>query len=88
MTVSLTARAKAERIVKENMAAMDEAISFLRSHDMVRVADKLAYIRDFLARSGAYYRRVEENMTLAEQSRSDPLRRADRMWLDVTGRRK
>lgn len=88
MTVSLTARSKAERLVKENLAALDEAIAFLRKAEMVTTGDKLAHIRDFLARSEAYYRRVEETMRIAEERRNDPLKRADRMWLDVTGKRR
>lgn len=86
MTVSLTARAKAERIVKENIAAIDTAISFLRAHDMAETADKLAFVRDYLARSESYYRRIEANEALGEERRS--ARRAERMWLDVTGQRR
>lgn len=85
MTVSLTIRAKAEIRVKEDIRRMDEAIAHLRQHSMVETADRLANIRDFLARSESYYRRVEDNMRKSEMSRNTPVRRAERMWLDVTG---
>lgn len=87
MTVSMTAHAKAELRVKEDLKRMDEAIAFLRKHDMVETADRLAGIRDYLARSESYFRRVEDAMRRAEKMRDGPLKRADRMWLDVTGRK-
>lgn len=86
MTVSMTARAKAERIVKENIKAMDDAIAFLRANGMSEIADKLSHVRDYLARSESYYRRVEANAALGEERRE--IRRAERIWLDVTGKRK
>lgn len=87
MTVSLAPHSKIEKAVKEDVAAMDAAIMFLRKHDQVEVADKLGQVRDFLARSEAYYRNIEAKMNKLEH-RGHPLKRADRMWLDATGRRK
>ena len=72
-----------ERVVKENVAAMDEAIAHLRKHGMVETADKLGGIRDYLARSESYYRRIEGNF----RQEFDRKAKAERIWLDVTGRK-
>lgn len=88
MTVSLTRNAKVERIVKENVAAMDAAIAHLRKHDMADVADKLGDIRDYLARAESYYRRIEATVAKAESYRDSPIKRAERIWLDMTGGKK
>jgi hypothetical protein len=87
MTVSLSPRSKIEKPVKEDIAAMDEAIMFLRKHDQVSCADRLGRVRDFIACSEAYYRNIEAKMRKLEH-RGHPLKNAEHMWLDATGRRK
>lgn len=82
------AHSSVERIVKENIAAMDEAIVHLRKAGMVETADKLGGIRDYLARSDAYFRRIESGLEKrADRTDNFGRSRAERLWLDATGRR-
>lgn len=78
MSFSMPGHSKAENRVKEDIKRMDEAIMFLRKNNMVETADRLGSIRDYLAQSEGYFRRVEGSIKQSEA------RSADRMWAEVT----
>lgn len=83
MVAKASARSAAERQVKRNLAALDEAVMMFRKTGQETWADDIAEVRDFIARSKAYYERLAD-----KHARHAPDAReiAQVMWSEITGR--
>lgn len=60
-------QARVSRAVKMDLAAIDAAIALAHRHDAEPVAVGLRNVRDFIARSDAYFRRVSDGLSRKER---------------------
>lgn len=85
MAVKATGHAIIERHVKRNLAALDEAVAMFRKNGQEAWANDIADVRDFIARSKAYYEKLAvKHMRHAPDARAV----AEVMWSDIARRGK
>lgn len=85
MPVKAPAHATVERIVKRNLAALDEAVAMFRKNGQEAWANDIVDVRDFIARSKAYYeRQVDKHIKHAPDARAV----AQVMWSEISRRGK
>lgn len=85
MPVKAPGHATVERIVKRNLTALDEAVAMFRKNGQEAWANDIADVRDFIARSKAYYERLATKNT---RHAPDARELAQVMWSEVTRRGK
>lgn len=81
MVVKAPGHSTVERLVKRNLVALDEAIAMFRKNGQEAWANDIADVRDFIARSKAYYERQAY-----KQARHAPDARsiAQVMWSEIS----
>jgi len=80
MPVKATGHAVIERLVKRNLIALDEAIAMFRKNGQEAWANDITDVRDFIARSKAYY---ERQATKHARHAPDARAIAEIMWADI-----
>lgn len=85
MAMKASARSMAERTVKRNLAALDEAVTMFRKNGQEAWANDIVEVRDFIARSKAYYERLAVKHA---KHAPDAREIAQVMWSEITRRGK
>jgi hypothetical protein len=80
MVVKAPGHATIERQVKRGLNALDEAVAMFRKNGQAAWADDIADVRDFIARSKAYYERLATKHT---RHAPDARALAEVMWSEI-----
>lgn len=81
MQTKASGRSVVERQIRKNLVALDEAVAMFRKNGKPEWADDIADVRDFIARSKAYYdRQIDKHVRHAPDARSI----AQVMWAEIS----